>query len=222
MDDDFIIVQLEEMQSPYLSSISDHVDALSSDLRSISLDIHDHPELCYKEFYAHELLTKFLGQQEGWQVTPSAYDIKTAFVAVYDSGRAGPVVSFNAEYDALKGIGHACGHNLICIASLGGALVSGRLLREHQLGGKVVLFGTPAEEGGGGKIKLLEAGAYKDHAVDVSLISHPGIDIDYALMRTAAYSSFKVEYYGREAHAAARPWVSHQRQRVYHCIRVYR
>ena len=69
-----------------------------------------------------------------------------------------------------------------------------------------MLFGTPAEEGGGGKIKLLKAGAYKDNAVDISLIVHPGTDPDAALLRTAAYSGFKVEYFGKEAHAAARPW----------------
>jgi metal-dependent amidase/aminoacylase/carboxypeptidase family protein len=70
-----------------------------------------------------------------------------------------------------------------------------------------VLFGTPAEEGGGGKIKLLEAGAYSDHNVDINLISHPGISPDAALVRTNAYQSFKVEYFGKEAHAAASPWL---------------
>ncbi|KAI5370007.1 Putative peptidase M20, xaa-Arg dipeptidase, bacterial exopeptidase dimerization [Septoria linicola] len=145
-------------------------------------------------------------QQPGWHVTRSAYQIDTAFVAVFDSGRPGPVVSFNAEYDALKSIGHACGHNLIAIASIGAALATAELVREQALCGKVALFGTPAEEGGGGKIKLLKAGAYAEHGVDISLISHPGITPDSALMRTAAYSSFKVEYFGREAHAAARPW----------------
>jgi metal-dependent amidase/aminoacylase/carboxypeptidase family protein len=71
----------------------------------------------------------------------------------------------------------------------------------------VVLFGTPAEEGGGGKIKLLEAGAYSDHKVDINLISHPGIAPDAALVRTNAYANFKVEYFGKEAHAAANPWM---------------
>lgn len=80
-------------------------------------------------------------------------------------------------------------------------------MRQHTLPGKVILFGTPAEEGGGGKIKLIEAGAYKDHGVDINLISHPGITHDSALMRTTAYTRFKVEYFGREAHAAANPWL---------------
>ncbi|KAK3706098.1 hypothetical protein LTR37_012925 [Vermiconidia calcicola] len=204
----------------YLDSISSHVEELSSDLRSISLDIHDHPELQYKEYHAHRVLTEYLKKQHGWNVTPSAYNIETAFVAVYDTGKKGPVVSFNAEYDALAGIGHACGHNLIAIVSLAGALASAQVLQGAELGGKVVLFGTPAEEGGGGKIKLLKGGAYKD--VDICLITHPGITPDAALVRTAAYSTFKVEYFGKsgmedfaynklslagkEAHAAARPY----------------
>ena len=82
----------------YLDSISQYIDSLSSALRAISLEIHDHPELQYKEFHAHRVLTEFLEKQEGWQVTPSAYGIQTAFVAVYDSGKKGATVSFNAEY----------------------------------------------------------------------------------------------------------------------------
>jgi metal-dependent amidase/aminoacylase/carboxypeptidase family protein len=81
------------------------------------------------------------------------------------------------------------------------------MMRKHKLPGKLVVFGTPAEEGGGGKIKLLEAGAYSDHDVDINLISHPGIVANCALMRTTAYKRFKVEYIGREAHAAATPWM---------------
>lgn len=80
-------------------------------------------------------------------------------------------------------------------------------MRQHSLPGKVVLFGTPAEEGGGGKIRLIHADAYKDHGVDINLISHPGITQNSALMRTTAYTRFKVEYFGREAHAAANPWL---------------
>ncbi|KAK4541708.1 hypothetical protein LTR36_007417 [Oleoguttula mirabilis] len=192
--------------SDFLAIISQYTETVSSSLRAISLDIHDNPELQYKEHHAHKALTEFLKDQKDWQVTPSAYGIETAFVAVYDSGRKGPTVSFNAEYDALVGIGHACGHNLIAVASVGAALATAHVILEKGLAGRVVLFGTPAEEGGGGKIKLLKAGAYKDHQVDISLISHPSISPDAALVCTAAYSAFKVEYFGKEAHAAARPW----------------
>lgn len=86
------------------------------------------------------------------------------------------------------------------------ALAAAEVVNKHDLGGKVVLFGTPAEEGGGGKIRLLDAGAYSDHKVDISLIAHPGVTPDAALVRTAAYAGMKVEYFGKEAHAAARPW----------------
>lgn len=104
-------------------------------------------------------------------------------------------------------MGHACGHNLIATASLAGGLATAELMQREQLRGKIVLFGTPAEEGGGGKIRLLEAGAYKEHDVDVSLISHPGILHDSALVHTTGYTRFKAEYFGREAHAATSPWL---------------
>lgn len=79
-------------------------------------------------------------------------------------------------------------------------------MRKEKLAGKVVLYGTPAEEGGGGKIQLLEAGAYSDYGVNISLISHPGVGEDTAYMATTSTDRFEVEYYGREAHAAAAPW----------------
>jgi metal-dependent amidase/aminoacylase/carboxypeptidase family protein len=110
---------------------------------------------------------------------------------------------------------------------VGAALATADVMIKRKLGGKVVLFGTPAEgnlfdypqkwqetelltssdtEGGGGKIRLLDAGAYSDHNVDISLMAHPGVTSDAALVRTAAYTGMKVEYFGKEAHAAARPW----------------
>ena len=107
----------------------------------------------------------------------------------------------------MRGIGHSCGHNLIAICSVAAALAAGAAITKFHIPGKVVLFGTPAEEGGGGKIKLLDAGAYSDHQVDINLISHPGIVPDAALTRTNAYVSFKAEYFGKEAHAAANPWL---------------
>ena len=126
--EDFVMVEREELKlgSPdgYLKEISKHIEDLSHDLRHISLAIHDDPELQYKEYHAHKVLTEYLQKQDGWKVTPSAYGIDTAFIAIFDGGRDGPVVSFNAEYDALAGIGHACGHNLIAIISLAAALAT--------------------------------------------------------------------------------------------------
>jgi hypothetical protein len=87
----------------WLALVSEHIDSLSKSLRVLSLDIHNHPEIRNKEFHAHEILTSFIKEQklQDWVVTPSAYGIATSFVAVFDSGRRGPVVSFNAEYGEL-------------------------------------------------------------------------------------------------------------------------
>ncbi|KAH0022954.1 hypothetical protein KCU78_g5588, partial [Aureobasidium melanogenum] len=200
--------------SSHLATISTYVDHLSPELRHLSLLIHDNPELNYKEYKAYASLVKFFKALEGWEVEEKACGIDTAFIAVFDNRKAksekdnseGEVVSFNAEYDALPGIGHACGHNLIAIASISAALATKHVMQKHNIAGKVVLFGTPAEEGGGGKIKLLNAGAYTKHNIGVSLISHLGITPDASLVRTSAFSAFKVEYFGKEAHAAAAPW----------------
>lgn len=168
-DDDYVLVSKDEAyhieETASLGLISDFIDSISDDLWPINKKIHDNPELGYMEKIAHATLTQFMQQQTGWEVTPSAYGIETAFIAVFDSGRQGPVVSFNAEMgllafrsrkiddfahsiaDALPEIGHACGHNLIATASLAAALATAEMLRRRKLCGKVVLFGTPAEEG---------------------------------------------------------------------------
>ncbi|KAI1433305.1 hypothetical protein GGR50DRAFT_510865 [Xylaria sp. CBS 124048] len=210
MDQDFVFINHEDVadvlptKAGHLCEISDFVDSISNELWIVNRTIHDHPELGFKEFVAHDTLTKFMSSRRGWKVIPSAYGMATAWVAVFDSGKKGPTVSFNVEMDALENIGHACGHNLIATASVAAGLATAEILRQYGLGGKVVLFGTPAEEG---KIKLLEAGAYGDYNVDVNLLSHPGITANTAFMRTSAYTAFKVEYFGREAHAAANPWL---------------
>ncbi|KEQ80060.1 hypothetical protein M438DRAFT_349302 [Aureobasidium pullulans EXF-150] len=221
IDDDFILIDhpcrppttsITSTPPSYLPTISTHINTLSPKLRDISLAIHDNPELNYEEFKAYALLVGFFKGLDGWKVEEKACGIETAFIAVFDNtggkGKGGRkrVVSFNAEYDALPGIGHACGHNLIAIASISAALASKHVMEKFDITGKVVLFGTPAEEGGGGKIALLNAGAYAKHNVDISLISHPGITPDASLVRTSAFQAFRIEYFGREAHAAAAPW----------------
>lgn len=107
VDEDFVMIERTDIPAgtdskEYLKTIDAHIEELSDDLRSISVSIHDNPELQYKEFHAHKVLTEYLVKQE-WKVTPSAYDIKTAFVAVFDTGKKGPIVSFNAEYGMLEG-----------------------------------------------------------------------------------------------------------------------
>ncbi|POS70535.1 hypothetical protein DHEL01_v211073 [Diaporthe helianthi] len=215
-ESDYVLVCNQELEDESMESQSEHkflnsinvfIEGISDELWTINRKIHDNPELGYEEYKAHALLTSFLTSKKGWKVTTSAYGMDTAWVAVYDSGERGPVVSLNVEMDALPGMGHACGHNLIATASLAGGLAIAELMEREQLQGKLVLFGTPAEEGGGGKIRLLEAGAYRDHDVDVSLISHPGSLHDSALVHTTGYTRFKAEFFGREAHAATSPWL---------------
>ncbi|KAF2623242.1 hypothetical protein BU25DRAFT_376200 [Macroventuria anomochaeta] len=192
--------------SPHFTAISDYVDSITDDLSSINTEIHSNPELGYEEVKAHELLTSFMEEQEGWNVTRSVGNISTAFMAVFEGSGEGPIVGFNAEYDALPELGHACGHNLIATASLGGALAAADVMRKENLAGKIILFGTPAEESLGGKVKMLEAGIFNDAKIDISLISHPTSSGDSPYMITTSTDRVDVEYYGREAHAAAGPW----------------
>jgi amidohydrolase len=192
--------------SPHFSAISDYIDSITDDLSSINTEIHSNPELGYEEVKAHKLLTSFMEEQEGWNVTRSVGNISTAFMAVFEGTGDGPIIGFNAEYDALPGLGHACGHNLIATASLGGALAAAEVMREQNLAGKIILFGTPAEESLGGKVKMLEAGVFNDANIDISLISHPTSSGDSPYMITTSTDRVDVTYTGLEAHAAAGPW----------------
>src|SRR5690242_18401840 len=192
--------------SPHFTAISDYVDSITDDLSTINTQIHSNPELGYEEVKAHELLTSFMEEQEGWNVTRSIGNISTAFMAVFEGSGEGPVIGFNAEYDALPELGHACGHNLIATASLGGALAAAEVMRKESLAGKIILFGTPAEESLGGKVKMLEAGIFDDAKMDISLISHPTSSGDSPYMITTSTDRVDVSYSGREAHAAASPW----------------
>lgn len=192
--------------NPHFAAISDYVDSITDDLSTINTEIHSNPELGYEEVKAHELLTSFMEEQEGWNVTRSVGNISTAFMAVFEGSGEGPVIGFNAEYDALPELGHACGHNLIATASLGGALAAAEVMRKENLAGKIILFGTPAEESLGGKVKMLEAGIFDDAKIDISLISHPTSSGDSPYMITTSTDRVDVTYTGREAHAAAGPW----------------
>lgn len=107
---------------------------------------------------------------QGLEVTSHAHGLETSFSCSFGNG--GRIVAFNAEYDALPGIGHACGHNLIAAGSIAAFLGLVSILKsEPSLKGTALLLGTPAEEGGGGKLKLMAAGAYKD--VSACLMTHP-------------------------------------------------
>ena len=181
------------------------IDGAEAEIRSISRTIHANPELAYEEHAAHDLLTNYL-EGKGFDVRRGAHGLETAFTAVAGSG--GPTVAVLCEYDALPGIGHACGHNLIAASGIATALGIEAALGEGS--GTLVVMGTPAEEGGGGKVKLIEAGAFDD--IDAAMMLHPTggssafVGGAGARWLPIAVQSLIVEYHGKNAHAGVSPW----------------
>ncbi|KAL7904863.1 hypothetical protein GGI35DRAFT_489410 [Trichoderma velutinum] len=180
-----------------------------SNLRALNKAIHDNPELGFQEFYAVETISSFL-QKHGYAVTKQAYGLETSFMAEIGSG--GPIVIICAEYDALPNIGHACGHNLITTSSMAAFLGAAKVLQSGSFPGRVRILGTPAEEGGGGKAKLIEAGVF-DEDIAAAIMAHPlaahqfaeGYD-GLAGLKFIASQKFEVEFRGRSAHAGGEPW----------------
>ncbi len=183
--------------TPY-ERIDHAIDEASGALRGLSLEIHSHPELNFEEHHAHKVLTDYL-DGEGFEVVRGAYTMPTAFKAV--AGNGGPTIAVISEYDALPVIGHACGHNLIAIAGIGAGV--GLRAGLEGVPGTVVILGSPAEEGGAGKQILIEQGAF--NGVDAALMAHPA-PADSATPKVQALQALKVEYFGKNAHAAAMPW----------------
>ena len=177
-------------------------------LFDLSKDVHGHPELNYEEYYSSGALAGFL-EEQGLAVERGIGGIQTAFRATIPGGGGdGPTIAVLAEYDALPEIGHGCGHNLIAMAAMGAAL--GLKANAQNLPGRVVVIGTPAEEGGGGKIRLLDAGVFD--GVDATLSSHPFSNrtvIPSASPKGESWSlamvGYRYMYHGRAAHAAAYP-----------------
>ena len=177
--------------------LCEEVDRRSDVLVDLARRLHDHPELGFEERYAHDALTDAL-EGAGLTTERSAYGLPTAFAA--RAGAEGPTVAVLCEYDALPGLGHACGHNLIAAAGVGAGLAAAALA--DDLGGRVLVLGTPAEEGGGGKVRLLEAGALA--GVDAAMMIHPA-GHDLRRITSLAIHQLQVTYHGRAAHAAAAP-----------------
>lgn len=174
------------------------VREMSDTLVGLSHTIWEHPELGYEEHHAHRVLTDAL-ERAGLEVERGAFGMPTAFVSEIGAG-SGPTVVICCEYDALPGIGHACGHNVIAAAGLGAGIAMARLADE--LGGRVRILGTPAEEGGGGKVHLIERGAFA--GADAAMMVHPA-DQDLDAFWAIAIHELACEYHGRAAHAAAAP-----------------
>lgn len=166
-------------------------------LVDLSNSLHDDPELGWQEFRSSASVADVLAGH-GFTIERPYLGLETAFRATFGSGDL--TIGFLAEYDALPGLGHACGHNLISAMSVGGAI--GLADVADDLGISVEVIGTPAEEGGGGKIELLERGAFTN--LDFALMAHPA-PVDVAEAKPFAVTHWHVEYSGRAAHAAAYP-----------------
>jgi len=176
------------------------VDALAGDLFKVSEYLYANPEIGYQEFKACEFLSRFM-EERGFKSERGTGGVQTAFLArpaIRLKGR--PCVAFLAEYDALPGVGHGCGHNLIAAASVGASLALSRHL--DGLTGTLALVGTPAEEGGGGKILLAEAGVFAE--MDAAMMCHPS-RLNRPGEEMFGRVKFKVEFFGEAAHASVSP-----------------
>jgi amidohydrolase len=168
--------------------------------------IRQNPEIGYEEVMASQLLADHL-RETGYDVEKPYCGLETAFRATRRSGKPGPTVAVLAEYDALKGIGHGCGHNLIAGSGLATAIGLASVI--NDIGGTFVVIGTPAEEGGGGKIKLMDKGAFDD--IDAALMIHhagnlTGAPLQWPDGTCLAVAHLDIEYFGKPAHSAADPY----------------
>ena len=185
---------LAAVKERLVATVDEHAEALVA----ASHAIHARPELAFDEHFAHDTLADLL-DAAGLDVTRSAYGLDTAFEAT--AGPAdGPTIAVMCEYDALPGIGHACGHNIIGTAGVGAGIAAATVAAE--LGGRVVVLGTPAEEGGGGKVMMMDQGCLD--GIDAALMVHPA-GRELASMHAIAIHQVIATYHGKANHAAAAP-----------------
>jgi amidohydrolase len=182
------------------AALGKEVEAIANDLFVVSEYLYKNPEIGFQEFKAVEYLGRFL-EERGFRVEKGIGGLKTAFLA-RPAGQPlkRPAFALLAEYDALPAVGHGCGHNLIAAASLGAAVA----LRRHldSLQGSLAVVGTPAEEGGGGKILLAEAGVFSE--MDAAMMFHPG-RLNLPGEDMIGRVKFKAEFFGKSAHASVSP-----------------
>ncbi|MDU0423365.1 M20 family metallopeptidase [Staphylococcus haemolyticus] len=179
--------------------ILDYIENNKYDYVEISHRIHERPELGNEEIFASRTLIDKLKEND-FDIETDIAGHATGFIATYDSGQEGPVIGYLAEYDALPGLGHACGHNIIGTASV----LAGSALKQviDRIGGKVVVLGCPAEEGGengSAKASYVKAGIIDD--IDIALMIHPG-NATYPTIDTLAVDVLDIKFYGKSAHAS--------------------
>ena len=186
-------LNIEELKA----SITGEIDTHRHQLSELNLKIHDNPELGFHEVKAAAWLTRYL-DENGFSIEQGICELPTAFRASYGQGK--PAIAVLAEYDALPGLGHACGHNLIATCAVGAAVASKAAV--DQFGGSILVIGTPAEESSGGKVIMVDKGAFNN--VDMAMMVHPGV-YNTATIRALACQNLEVEFFGKAAHAAASP-----------------
>ena len=168
-------------------------------LCEISDYIYNNPELGNQEYKAVQVLTSFL-EEHNFEIEKELLGIETAFRAIYDSKKEGPTIGYLCEYDALPSIGHGCGHNMIGAMSAGAGVVLSKVIDE--VGGRIIVYGTPAEETNGAKVILAEEGVFDE--LDVAMMVHPA-DVTAKSGTSMALYPLQFTYKGKTAHAAACP-----------------
>ena len=179
------------------TSVIGEIDARRHQLSELSLKIHSNPELGFHETKAAAWLSQYL-EENGFSIERGICELATAFRGSYGQGK--PAIAILAEYDALPGLGHACGHNLIAACAAGAGVASKPAI--DRFGGSILIIGTPGEEVHGGKIVMANKGAFND--VDIAMMAHPGV-YNAATSQALACQALDVEFFGKAAHAAARP-----------------
>ncbi|WP_010098180.1 M20 family metallopeptidase [Ornithinibacillus scapharcae] len=175
------------------------LSSIQPELWKIVNQMFENPELGDQEFESMKLLTSLL-TEHSFQVETGIVGRETAFKAEFDSGNPGPKIAYLAEYDALPGVGHGCGHNLIGTMSIGAGIILSKIIQ--HTGGSVVVLGTPAEETNGAKVAMSEQGVFQD--IDVAMILHPS-DQSYVSGDSLAMDAIQFAYTGKASHAAASP-----------------
>lgn len=180
-------------------TLMENFESIKKELVNISHQLYDNPELGDEEYESMKLLVDYLRSYE-FEVETGIVDRPTAFKAEFTGGKPGPTVAYLAEYDALPGIGHGCGHNLIATMAVGAGIILRKQVEE--IGGKVVVFGTPAEETSGAKVPMSEQGTF--NGVDVAMMVHPA-DVSSESGPSLAMDAIQFSFTGKASHAAASP-----------------
>ena len=185
--------------SDWTTKVSEAIDRMEERLRDVGKDIFDHPEVKFEEVRASKRLADEL-EEAGFEIELGVAGMETAIRAVHPAASDGPTVAILGEYDALPEIGHACGHNLIAAGGLGAALAVGSI--KVELPGRLLFLGTPAEEGGGGKVLMVNAGLFE--GVDAAIMFHPSTNTTIG-RGSLAITEVKIEFHGKPSHASGSP-----------------